>query len=457
MRKIIHTALTIAGSDSGGGAGIEADLKTFSAFGVHGLVALTAVTAQNTVDVTAIHDIPPDIVYAQIKAVAEDIGVDAAKTGMLSNKDIVKTVARAVKEFSFPLVVDPVMIAKSGARLLSEDAIEALLKELLPLALVVTPNRFEAEHMLDIEIKSIEEAKIAAKEIHERFGPRGVIVKGGHISGDYAIDILFYDGKFYEFKSKRVEGCTHGTGCSFSAAITANIALGRDLVEAVKIAKEFITTAIKMSYKMGKGHCPVNPNAWIEIPAERWNVYVTLNSAVKDFIDIIEHSGQDLIPEVGTNFAYSLPKKYAKTPNDIIAIEGRLSRGVDKVVYSNKLSFGASRHLARALLKYMEFYPNIRSVLNIKYSEEIIKAAKRAGLIVSYYDRREEPEEIRAIEGATVPWGIETAIKRVEKAPDVIYHLGDWGKEPMILIFGESPEDVVKKLRKILNALRGSE
>ncbi|MEM0297767.1 MAG: bifunctional hydroxymethylpyrimidine kinase/phosphomethylpyrimidine kinase, partial [Zestosphaera sp.] len=160
--RLWRVAITIAGSDSGGGAGIEADLKVFSTLGVHGTVALTSVTAQNTYEVTAIHDIPPEIVYKQIEAVARDMGIDAGKTGMLSSSGIIHAVAKAVKEFSFPLVVDPVMIAKSGARLLREDAVEALKREILPLAKVVTPNVPEAEHLTGIRVESIEDSKLVA-------------------------------------------------------------------------------------------------------------------------------------------------------------------------------------------------------------------------------------------------------------------------------------------------------
>jgi hydroxymethylpyrimidine kinase/phosphomethylpyrimidine kinase len=184
--RLWRVAITIAGSDSGGGAGIQADLKTFAALGVHGTVAITSVTAQNTREVTAIHDIPPDVVYEQVRVVAEDIGIDAGKTGMLSNSDIIRSVARAVKEFSFPLVVDPVMIAKSGARLLREEAVEALKKELLPQAKVVTPNKAEAEVLSGIKIGSLEDSKLAARKIAEEYSCEAVVVKGGHLGGGEA-------------------------------------------------------------------------------------------------------------------------------------------------------------------------------------------------------------------------------------------------------------------------------
>jgi len=241
----IPRALTIAGSDSGGGAGIEADLKTFAALGVHGMAAITSVTAQNTLEVRLAYDLPPEVVVAQIEAVADDIGVDAAKTGMLSNSGIIEAVARTVKKYGFPLIVDPVMIAKSGAPLLRPEAMDSLIKFIIPIAYIVTPNRYEAERLTGISIKSLDDAKKAAKYIVEELGAHAAIVKGGHLDGDYSVDVLYYEGRFKEFRAPRItDGCYHGTGCAFSAAITAEIAKGKNIDEAVRIAKEFITKAI---------------------------------------------------------------------------------------------------------------------------------------------------------------------------------------------------------------------
>ena len=249
--------MTIAGSDSGGGAGIQADLKTFQAMGVYGASTLTAITAQNTVGVRAVHEIPTDVIAAQFDAVVEDIGVDAAKTGMLSSAEIISTVADRVRHWRLErLVVDPVMVAKSGDRLLREDAVEALIRRLLPLALVVTPNLPEAEVLVGRSLLSDEDIHEAARRIVE-LGPRAVVMKGGHRSGD-AIDVLF-DGKvFHTFRAERVDTPnTHGTGCTFSAAIAAGLARGSDVVEAVEDAKRYVTQAIRRSVGLGHGHGPV--------------------------------------------------------------------------------------------------------------------------------------------------------------------------------------------------------
>lgn len=448
--KVLPTALTIAGSDSGGGAGIQADLKTFAVMGVHGMSAITSITAQNTREVRAIHDLPPEMVVAQIEAVADDLGVDAAKTGMLSNSGIIRAVARTVDRYGFPLVVDPVMIAKSGAPLLREDAVETLVKEMVPRATVITPNRMEAERLTGLSIRSVRDAREAAKIIVDDLGAEAAVVKGGHLEGEYSVDVLYYKGEFHEFKARRINRITdHGTGCAFSAAIAAGLAKGRGVVEAVRVAKEFITMAVDYGLEIGGGHGPVNPVAWVMIPAERYNVLVELEKA----IEILRENSRyvaGLIPEVQTNIVMALPKPYARTPLDVAGVPGRIGRFGDRIVVPAKPEFGASRHMARAVLTAMEFDPEIRSAANIKYGADIEEAVSKLGLTWSYYDRREEPEEVRRVEGATIPWGVRVAVQRMGgRVPDVIYDYGAHGKEPQTKIFGKTAVEVAEKIVKI--------
>jgi len=262
-RQTIPRVLTIAGSDSGGGAGIQADLKTITALGGFGMSVITALTAQNTLGVTGIHEVPIDFVKAQFDAVASDIGVDAAKTGMLSNSDIMRTVASLVRQYGIEkLVVDPVMVAKGGAKLIRDEAKETLVAELLPLAYVVTPNVPEAEELSGIAVESVDDMKRAAEIIH-RAGAKHVYLKGGHMTGD-AVDILF-DGKTVRtFSAPRFETTdTHGTGCTLSAAIATGLAQGMTVEEAVSRAKEYITTAIRHSLRIGGGHGPTNHMAYV--------------------------------------------------------------------------------------------------------------------------------------------------------------------------------------------------
>lgn len=264
----MRTALTIAGSDSGGGAGIQADLKTFAAHGVFGTSAITAVTAQNTLGVASFLALPADVVTAQIEAVVSDIGAHAAKTGMLANAAIVEAVSAAVKALEIPwLVVDPVMVAKGGSRLIDDEAIAAMKVELFPQAFLVTPNVPEAEVLADLTIRTAEDAREAARRI-ARLGPRAVIVKGGHLPSPRIVDLLYDGHRFVEFTGERVPGSnTHGTGCTFSAAIASHLALGRTLEDAVPRAQRYVAEAIRLGPALGRGHRPMN-HLWREASAD---------------------------------------------------------------------------------------------------------------------------------------------------------------------------------------------
>ncbi|MGQ0793195.1 MAG: bifunctional hydroxymethylpyrimidine kinase/phosphomethylpyrimidine kinase [Deltaproteobacteria bacterium] len=259
MTENIPCALTIAGSDSGGGAGIQADIKTFGAFGVFGMSAITSATAQNTESVLGISDLNAEFVELQIDAVMSDIGADAVKTGMLSNGAIVLSVAKKIREYRIErLVVDPVMRAKGGSALLKSEAERVLIEHLLPLALIVTPNIPEAEAIAGIEIRTFSEMKEAARRI-KSLGAGCVLVKGGHLDGNEAADVLFDGRNFYEFRAERIRTKnTHGTGCTYSAAICALLARGFSVPDAVGEAKKYVTCAIAASLELGRGHGPLN-------------------------------------------------------------------------------------------------------------------------------------------------------------------------------------------------------
>jgi hydroxymethylpyrimidine/phosphomethylpyrimidine kinase len=259
------TAMTVAGSDSGGGAGIQADLKTFHQFGVYGMSAITAITAQNTLGVAGVYPLPTEAVVQQMREVLGDIGADAVKTGMLFDADIIQAVAEEIRRFGIgKLVVDPVMVAKGGAKLLLDEAIEALKQHLLPLAEVVTPNVPEAECLSGMSIRTTEDMKEAARVIHAQ-GARHVFMKGGHMDGEEIVDMLFDGASFHTFTHGRIHTRhTHGTGCTFSAALTAELAKGTPLVPAVERANRFIVEAIATAPQIGKGHGPTNHWASID-------------------------------------------------------------------------------------------------------------------------------------------------------------------------------------------------
>ena len=255
----MKVALTIAGSDSSGGAGIQADLKTFQAHGVFGMSAITAVTAQNTQKVYDVQEINPRMVREQILCLFEDVAIHAVKIGMVSSLSLIEAITDVLSEVKAPpVVLDPVMISKSGYRLLKQDAQDALVKNLFPLAEVVTPNIYEAEALIGDKISTVAEMKAAAQKI-SKLGAAKVVVKGGHLGGELATDILYDGDQFEELQSGRIETKnTHGTGCTFSSAIAANLALGKDFFDAVTHAKTYITEAIQHSLSIGKGHGPVD-------------------------------------------------------------------------------------------------------------------------------------------------------------------------------------------------------
>jgi hydroxymethylpyrimidine/phosphomethylpyrimidine kinase len=255
----VASVLTIAGSDSSAGAGIQADLKTFAALGVYGTSVITALTAQNTREVTAVHEAPPEFVGAQIDAVVQDIRPDGVKTGMLSSAAIIEVVAERVRHYALnSVVVDPVMVSKGGARLLREDAVEALRSRLLPIADLVTPNIPEAEVLVGYELRTYLQIHEAAREIAE-MGPRNVLIKGGHRDGETVVDVLFDGREIHEFSGPRIHTTsTHGTGCTLASAIAAHLALGEEMEDAVAAAREYLEEALRNAYPVGRGHGPVN-------------------------------------------------------------------------------------------------------------------------------------------------------------------------------------------------------
>ena len=255
----LKQVLTIAGSDSGGGSGIQADLKTMAANGVFGLSVITSVTAQNTREIVSSFDLPLEIIRAQIEAVFDDFDVAAVKTGMLASKEIVETVAEALRKHGAKnLVVDPVMVSKSGYDLLRSDAVTVIREALLPLATVVTPNIHEAECLTGISVETLEQAKEAAWRLH-KMGCRAVLVKGGHLSDQRATDVLFDGDKMHLIAGTYIDTQnTHGTGCTYASAIAAHLGLGKPLIDAVREAKSYLTEVIRHGLSIGHGHGPMN-------------------------------------------------------------------------------------------------------------------------------------------------------------------------------------------------------
>jgi hydroxymethylpyrimidine/phosphomethylpyrimidine kinase len=439
--------LTIAGSDSGGGAGIQADLKAITLLGGYGMSVLTALTAQNTVGVQAIHEIPASFVEKQIDSVLSDIGADAVKTGMLANGEIIEIVAKKIKQYRVKkVIVDPVMVAKSGDSLLQKEARVSLIKRLIPLSMVVTPNLFEASILSGLKVRSLEEMKKAALRIYD-LGAEHVVVKGGHLKGK-AVDLLYDGEKYEEVEGPRIETKnTHGTGCTFASAVATFLAKGDDVSEAVRKAKIFINLAIQSSLDLGKGIGPTNPSAYVLREMERYRVLQELKKAMDRLRG--EKLGF-LIPEVSSNLGYALPN--AKGIGDVAAFPGRIIRYKDFVATLSDPEFGASQHIASVILTVMKSDPEYCSAMNIRYSKENIAQLRRKGLLVSHFNRRFEPKRIKQKEGFTLEWGVGEAIRKFGRMPDFIYDEGDIGKEPMIRVLGRDPMDVVEKILKAVGS-----
>ncbi|MDI6776616.1 MAG: bifunctional hydroxymethylpyrimidine kinase/phosphomethylpyrimidine kinase [Syntrophales bacterium] len=445
--------LTIAGSDSGGGAGIQADLKTIASLGGFGMSVITALTAQNTLGIQDIHEVSPEFVKRQFDSVASDIGIDAAKTGMLVNSGIIEVVADGIREYSVEkLVVDPAMAAKGGTPLIKGEVRDDLIRELIPLALVVTPNISEAEVLSGIKIASLDGMREAARVIYD-LGAENVLVKGGHLMDadvTHARDIL-YDGKnFYEFSSERIDTKdTHGTGCTYSAAIATGLAMGKSVFEAVEEAKKYITETIRFSYRIGGGQGPTNHLAPLLREVERYRCLDELKAALQRLKG--EKCGH-VIPEVQSNLGYALPG--ARGIEEVAAVPGRIIRIGDEVATLCEPAFGASSHIAKIILTVLRYNSEYRAAMNIRFSEDIVKICQALGYDIAHFSRAGEPPEMKERDGSSLEWGTETVLAKREKVPDIIFDRGDVGKEPMIRVLGKDPHDVVDKVLNLVRKLK---
>ncbi|MHC1575643.1 MAG: bifunctional hydroxymethylpyrimidine kinase/phosphomethylpyrimidine kinase [Candidatus Methanogasteraceae archaeon] len=427
--------LTIAGSDSGGGAGIEADLNTFAALGVHGACAITSVTAQNTLGVERVYDLPEDVIVDQIRAVISDIRVGYVKIGMLSSERIVRTVAGEIKDI--PFVLDPVMSAEAGGSLLADDALDALVLELIPLASAVTPNVYEASAITGIRIRDIEDAKHAAAAI-ATLGCRAAVITGGHLDGTDVLcessNGVIEDPKLIRGSGGLIEGGTHGAGCTYSSALAAYLAKGLSVSDACAAAKVFVEEAIANSSRIGKGVAPVNQTRGVTSDAARYRAIADVSAAVKAIEG--SESFASLIPEVGCNIGSATPE--AQSAGDVAAVRGRIvTIGGVRACAVGCAEFGASSHIARLILAVMQFDPMMRSALNIRYSEDVVSACEECGYAVASFDRRYEPPHHK-----TMDWGAEYAITAAGSVPQVIWDAGGVGKEAMVRILGRSAVEV---------------
>ena len=421
--------LTIGGSDPSSGAGIQSDIKTFSYYGVYGFTVITTVTSQNTKKVSYIEPVSIKSLKSQLESVLSDFDIDAIKIGMVYNSDIIKVIHTKLRNAKVPIIVDPVIKSTTGGLLLKKNALNSYKKMIIPLADVITPNKYEARILSEIS-----NVRKAAKKI-QTFGAESVIITGASKLNGKISDFILEKDQEYQITGKIIPIINHGSGCNYSASLAVSLANQSTLNHAVKTAKNYVSNSIKNSKSIGKG---------IKITDQPiTNESVELIQSINDFKHL--KNIYKIIPECQTNFVYS--KRNPKTIRDVLGVSGRLVKSGKEVITAGEIIYGGSHHVATAVIEVNKKFPNIRSGLNIKFNPKIISKARSCGLTVLNYDRGKEPKKSKQREGSSIKWGINHAVK--SKSPDLIYHKGDMGKEPMILIFGEKPNDIIKKISKI--------
>jgi hydroxymethylpyrimidine/phosphomethylpyrimidine kinase len=441
---MLHKVLTIAGSDSSGGAGIQADLKTILSLGGYGMSVITAVTAQNTLGVQNAVVMDSKSVGLQLESVLSDIGVDCVKTGMLANAEIVKVVAEKISRYGVKkVVVDPVMNSKKGFVLLDDDGRRALVKKLFPLSYLLMPNIPEAEILTGKTISNLNDAIKAAKRL-QKMGPQYVLVKGGHLL-EAPVDVLHDGTQHYEFSTQRVVTLhTHGTGCTLASAVATLLARGLPLMDSIDQGKRYLYRALRFSFGIGKGIGPINHFASITREMARTHVIEELDKALDRLKRLnIGH----LIPEVQSNLAYAIP--FAESVNDVASFPGRIIRMVNTVDILASPRFGASRQIHHLLLAAMEYDPERRAAMTIFYSNTLVKRIKSLGYTVAEFDRARTPPDLEQEEGSTLAWGVQDVMEELGKVPDAIFDRGAIGKVPLIRLFAKDPASIVNLIAKL--------
>jgi len=429
--------LSIGGSDPSSGAGIQSDIKTFSSFNVHCLTVITAITSQNTLSFGMIEPVSQKILKNQLESVISDFKIDGVKIGMVYNSQIIKVLYNQLKKLKVPIVIDPVLKSTTGGSLIKSSAIKDFQKFIIPLATIITPNKFEAEILSNTKINAKNMPEKVAKII-QKMGAKNVVITGIETKNNRISDFLLEKNNRYLISGEKISKINHGSGCNYSAAIIFALAKNKTVRESVRFAKQFTYNSIKNAKNLGKGIVITNIQEYDKINSE-------LSDAIDKFVKI--KNIYKNIPECQTNFVYS--KQKPKSTKDILGISGRIVKAGKHVIVAGDLTYGGSKHVATALLTMNKKFPKIYSAINLKYQNITISKIKKSKLIVSSYDRSLEPENIK-LKKSTIEWGIKSAIKNSKNVYDVIYHKGSFGKEPMIIVFGKNPNNVLEKILKIV-------
>ena len=427
--------LSIGGSDPSSGAGIQSDIKVFSKLDIHCLTVITAITGQNTSNFGMVEPVSKNILENQLESIITDFKIDGIKIGMVYNSEIIKTLYHHLKKLKIPIVVDPVIKSTTGGMLIEKAAIIDFKKFIIPLATIITPNKFEAEILTKMKINSINTPEKIAKKI-QRMGAKNIVITGIKIKNKKISDFVLEKNKKYYITDKEISKINRGSGCIHSASVLYSIVKNKNIKKALEFAKKNTFNSIKNSKKIGKGIAITN--------MEESNEIKLLNS-INEFTKI--KNIYKNIPECQTNFVYS--KQKPKSIKEILGISGRIVKSGEEVIVAGDLAYGGSKHVATALLTVNKKYSKIQSAINVKYKNDTISKIKKLKLTTYDYDRNHEPKNVKN-GGSTIEWGIKNAIKNSTKPPDIIYHKGDFGKEPMIIVFAETPDIVIKKILKII-------
>ncbi len=429
--------LSIGGSDPSAGAGIQNDIKTISSLDGHCFTVVTAVTSQNTRKFSSVEPISPKTIGTQIDSILSDFKINAIKIGMVYHSPIIKAIYSKLRRVKIPIILDPIIKSTTGGILLTSNSIADYKKLLIPLGFVITPNVSEAEILSGIKIKTKNDALLCAKKI-KKMGVKNIIITGVQFNKKLIGDFIVEDTVTRIISSKKLSKKNHGSGCTFSSTIAFCVASGKNIDDSAEFAHNYAVQSIKNAENVGKG-IPITKTSKID------SIQAELKNAVKRFTQI--KNIYSLIPEVQSNFVFS--KKQPKSIKDIVGVSGRIVKNGKTVHVVGNFEYGGSRHIGTAVFTISKKFPTIRSAANIRFNEKTLKKFQKIGFKVLNYDRTKEPKIIKNKENSTISWGIKNAIKNISRPPDVIFHKGDFGKEPMILVFGRNPNEVLEKISKL--------
>jgi len=423
--------LSIAGSDPTSGAGIQSDIKTFFMLHTYPLTVITSITSQNTKQFFKIRSTSVNMVKSQLDSIFSDFIIDAIKIGVVYNSNIIKTIHTKLKDKKLLIVTDPILKSTTGGVLLKHDAFDDYKKLIIPISTVITPNVSEASTLTGIKITSKNNLYECASKI-KSIGAQNVIITGFEFQN--TITDLILDNCKHMTQISKKSNIVHGTGCNYSAALTAYLAIGETLYRAAILAQKFVYDIIINSKHVGHG---------ITLPVfNKFNEMIVLNNAILK----LQHVDRfhTLIPECQTNFVFS--RSNPKSIYDVVGVSGRIVKSKNKIIVAGGLEYGGSKHVATAVIEVAKKFPDLRSAINIKYDNLIIRKLSKMNYHITSYDRFNEPNKIKHSENKSISWGIKNSIKSTNKKPDLVFHKGDVGKEPMIIIFGKDPFDVIKKI-----------